>query len=205
MAGTQKGKRTQSFRGFKSIPRLRTPPAIPTGPRMYRAPRFKGFKGGPGEPPAGFVTGQTSASEWVIYWAMAKVFGEPQDPRQGPFFGFPGVWGYQVGGREQGQAVIDFVVYPNRRSRNLRYGFRVQTEYFHNYADSKTQAYDLMQLWHLSDYNVVVDLYDYEFMYDLRGSAAIILIKRALNGELWSPVTNNSTVIQRVRPARVFG
>jgi hypothetical protein len=51
----------------------------------------------------------------------------------------------------------------------------------------------------------VVDLYDYEFLYDLKGSAAIILIKRALAGELWSPVTNNSTVIQRVRPSRVFG
>ena len=101
--------------------------------------------------------------------------------------------------------MIDFVVYPNKKSRNLRYAFRVQTEYFHNYADSETQAYDLMQLWRLSDYNVVVDLYDYEFLYDLRGSAAIILIKRALNGELWSPVTNNSTVIQRVRPARAFG
>lgn len=204
MAGTQRGKARQAFRGFRSIPRLRTPPAIPTGPRMYRPPRFQGYQGGPGPAPPGFVIGQTSESEWWIYWAFAKIFGQPQDPRIGPFYGAPGIWGYQVGHRELGSAVIDFVVYPNKKSRNLRYAFRIQTEYFHNYADSETQAYDLMQLWRLSAYNVVVDVYDFEFMYDLTGQAVIILLKRALNGELWSPVTNNSSVIQRVRPSRVF-
>lgn len=191
--------------GSRRLPRLRTPPAIPTGPRMYRPPRMKGYIGGPGQPPPGFVVGQTSGSEWVIYWAMAKVFGEPADPRQPPYFGAPGTWGFQVGGRQQGQSVIDFVVYPNPRSRNLRYAFRIQTEYFHNYADSDVQAYDMMQMWRLSEYNVVIDLYDYEFMYDQTGQAAIILIKRALAGETWSPVTNNSSAIQRVRPARVIG
>lgn len=205
MAGTKKGKTTQSFRGFKSLPRLRTPTAIPRGPRMYQPPPSKGFKGGPGDPPPGFVIGQTSATEWVIYWAMSKVFGQPQDPRQAPFFGAPNIWGFQIGGREQGQSVIDFVVYPQPRSRNLRYAFRIMTEYFHNYADAETQAYDLMQLWRLSEYNVVVDLYDYEFMSDLTGQAPIVLIKRALAGELWSPVPNLSAPVQRVRPARQIG
>jgi hypothetical protein len=195
----------QSFRGYKSLPRLRTPPAIPRGPRMYQPPKFRGFRGGPNEPPPGFVVGQTSKTEWFIYWALAKVFGQPQEPRDGPFIGHPGIWGFQVGSRQQGGSVIDFVIYPNKRSRNLRIAFRIQTEYFHNYADSEVQAYDLMQLWRLSDYNIVVDLYDYEFMDDLTGQAAIILVKRALNGELWSPVSTNSSPVMRVRPARRIG
>ena len=49
---------------------------------MYQPPKAKGFKGGPGDPPPGFVVGQTSATEWVIYWAMSKVFGQPDDPRE---------------------------------------------------------------------------------------------------------------------------
>lgn len=172
---------------------------------MYRPPRFHGYRGGPGEPPPGFVIGQTSKTEWFIYWAMSKIFGEPVDPRVGPFIGAVGVWGYQVGGRQRGQAVIDFVVFPQKKSRGLRYGFRIQTEYFHNFADAETQAYDLMQLSRLSEFNVVVDLYDYEFVEDITGQAAIILIKRGLNGELFSPPSANSQVIQRVRPSRRIG
>ncbi len=194
----------KNVKGFTRPPAMRTPPAIPTGPRIYRPPRDKGYKGGPGPPPAGFVGGTTSATEWVVYWAMSKVFGLPQNPRIGPFFGEPSLWGFQVGSRQLGGAVIDFVVYPNKRSFGLRYAFRIQTERFHNYASSETQAYDLLQSWRLSEYNVVVDLYDYEFLDDPTGGQCIVLIKRALAGELWSP-PGNTGIAMRVRPGRRMG
>jgi hypothetical protein len=198
------GRGRQRMQGYRSIPRLRLPAAIPQGPRMYQTPRDKGFISEFTNVPVGFNSGTTSTYEWMIYLGFAKIFGLPNDPRVPPFFGAPGIWGYQVGSRQQGSAVIDFVVYPNRRTRGRRMAFRVQTEYFHNYTDAERQAYDLMQLWNLSDYNDVVDLYDYEFAHDPTGQATCILLKRAMNGELWSPI-GNTGVAMRVRPGRTMG
>lgn len=171
---------------------------------MYATPRDKGYKSEFTNVPAGFNRGQTSSYEWMVYLAFAKIFGQPLDPRLPPFFGAPGLWGFQVGSNQQGSAVIDFVVYPNRRTNGLRMAFRVQTEYFHNYVEAERHAYDLMQLWRLSEYNVVVDIYDYEFADDPTGQAIVILLKRAMNGELWSP-TPNTGVAMRVRPGRRMG
>ena len=194
----------QSLRGFKALPRMRTPPAIPRGPNRYRPPKDKGYVSDFSVPPPGFLNGQTSQPEWMLYLAFSKILGYPANPREPPFIGFPGLWGYQVGGSSLGQSKIDFVVYPNRRSRNLRMAFRLQSEYFHNYVDAEKHAYDIMQMWRLSEYNVVVDLYDFEFADDPTGQAAITLIKRGLNGELWSPTTSTG-VAQRVRPGRRQG
>lgn len=140
----------------------------------------------------------------MVYLGLSKVFGQPAEPRTPPFEGADGLWGYQIGSRRQGSSVVDFVVFPNPRSFGLRMGFRIQTEYFHNYADAEVHAYDMMQLWRLSQYNVVVDLYDYEFADDPTGQAVIILLKRALNGELWAP-TGSTGIVQRVRPGRKMG
>lgn len=198
------GSGRQNRVGYKSLPRLRLPSAIPKGPRLYRTPADRGYISDFMVPPAGFLTGQNSPLEWMVYLGMSKILGQPTDPRIGPYIGFPGLWGYQVGGSNLGQSKIDFVVYPNRRSFGLRIAFRIQTEYFHNFADSEKQAYDAMQSLHLSEYNRVVDLYDYEFAEDPTGQAVCILIKRALAGELWqSPGATG--VAMRVRPGRRLG
>jgi hypothetical protein len=198
------GRGKQQLQGFRSIPRIRTLPAIPEGPRMYKTPRDKGFISEFKNPPPGFATGQNSPLEWMVYLAFWKILGLSGDARTGPFEGFPGILGYQVGGSALGQSKIDFVVYPNRRSRGLRYAFRIQTEYFHNFTDNEKQVYDIMQSWHLSEYNVVVDIYDYEFAEDPTGQAVCILLKRALNGELWSP-PGATGYAMRVRPGRRMG
>lgn len=189
-------------------PALKRPPALPTGPRRFRAPKDKGFRSSATVPPDGFVVGSTSASEWMIYHAFSKVFGVPEDPRIGPFYGYPGVWTYQkavMGGRRSpGGAVVDFIVYPGLKSHGKQIAFRIQTEYFHNYANSEKQASDLLQSWNLGEYYTVIDLYDYEFVSDKTNQSAIILIKRALNGETFSP-PGATGVVQRVRPGNRMG
>ncbi len=198
-------------RNRRDIPRppsLKRPASLPTGPRLFRPPKDKGYISQTTTPPDGFVIGSTSRTEWMIYHAMSKIFGVPENPRQGPFYGAPGVWDYQknaIGGRRMpGGAVIDFVVYPGLKTNGRLYAFRIQTEYFHNYADSEKQASDLLQSWRLAEYYAVVDLYDYEFASDPTNQAAIILVKRALNGETFSP-PGSTGVVQRVRPGNRMG
>jgi hypothetical protein len=198
---TKAGRGKQRLQGYRSIPRLRQPPVLPEGPRLYKVPRDRGYRSEFKNPPPGFVNGQTSPQEWMVYLGLWKVMGLAGDPRTPPFEGYPGVFGYQVGGSQLGQSKIDFVVYPVRQSRGLRYAFRVQTEYFHNFVDAEKQAYDLLQAWRLSEYNVVVDLYDFEFAEDPTGQAVCILLADALAGRLWqAPGTTGEAM--RVRPSR---
>lgn len=204
MPSNNPGRGRQHLQGFRTIPRLREPASIPSGPRLYKTPRDKGYVSEFTNPPPGFVNGQTSTTEWYIYLAIWKVFGLPGDARRGPFEGYPGVFGYQVGGSGAGQSKIDFVIYPTRKSRNRRMAFRIQTEYFHNFVDAEKQAYDLLQAWNLSEYNDVVDLYDYEFAEDPTGQAACVQVKRALAGELWQ-APGVTGYAMRVRPSRRIG
>lgn len=178
--------------------RLRTLPAIPQGPRMYREPKDKGYVGPTSEPPLGFVRGTTSKTEWQVYHALSKVIGYPVDPRQGPFIGMPGMWSYQKawdeGRRMAGGSVVDFVVYSGARS-NQDVFFRIQTEHFHIYASDVQQAHDKMQFERLSYYARTVDLYDYDFAFDPTNQACIILIRRALNGEVEpNPMTDGTSM-----------
>lgn len=193
-------------RGQQRPPRLRRPPAIPTGPRLYGVTREPERLGGPGSPPAGFVGATTSASEWVVYWALAKALGTPADPRQPPFLGGEG-WTYQApynGGNDVlGGSIIDFVVYAGA-SRNdplLPFedvGIRVQTERFHVFASAGTQAADLDLKVGLSHVLRVADVYEQDFIGDRSGQAAIILVKRAMAGiEAINPITGGTA--RRVR------
>ena len=195
--------RKRGTRDLYRPPRLRTPPAMPTGPRLYREPKDKGYVGPVADPPPGFVVGTTSKTEWLIYHALSKIMGYPQDPRQPPFIGMPGVWRYQRafegGRRERGGAVLDFVVLSGAKSRQ-DVAFRIQTEHFHIYASSEIHMNDVLQFERLSETMLVIDLYDQDFAFDPTNQAAIILIKRALNGEIEpNPMTDGTS--QRVTRA----
>jgi len=162
-----------------TIQRLRTATRLPRGPRMYTQPTT--FTGGPGKPPPGFVVGQTSASEWNLYWAFAKVFGEPVDPRKPPFQGGFPYWGYQVSymgayRRAPGSAVVDYVIY-NGASR---IGVRLQTLRFHSMADAQKKAFDSLQKFDLDQYASIVDIFEEEVLGDPSGAKYVVAAKNAI-------------------------
>lgn len=165
-------------------PRLRSFPVMPRGPRLYKLDPDHA-KSGPGEPPPGFVTATTSASEWFCYWAIAKVLKFPKDPRQGPFTGWPGLWAYQwdvEGGRAQrGGQVADFVIMPG----NVVDGeilIRLQTDRYHVHTDYRKQATDAILQTRLARFGRVVDVYEEDVILDKTGQAAVLEMKRALFG-----------------------
>jgi hypothetical protein len=165
------------------LPKLRTPPKSPTGNRFV--PRGAELVvSGPGDPPPGFINGQNSLTEWVCYWALAKIFDNPrtEDLRKPPFYGgFPD-WGYQVaelGGhvRALGSAVVDFVIYQG----GTIIGVRIQTERFHIFTDSRRHAMDSLQLAQLEANGMrVVDVYDTDLLGDPSGQKAVVAMKRAI-------------------------
>lgn len=161
------------------LPDLKRAPKAPRGPRFV--PAHELVVGGPGEPPPGFLTGQNSLTEWYAYWALAKIFNDPKDYRQPPFFG--GVeWGYQIarlGGfvRALGSAVVDFVVYQGATVL----GIRIQTERFHTFAGSRRYSYDLVQRASLEGAGLtVVDVYDDQLLGDPSGQKSIVAMKGAI-------------------------
>jgi hypothetical protein len=171
-------------------PRLRTPARLPRGPKLYTQPVKR--TGGPGEPPPGFVTAQTSASEWHLYWAFARVFDDPEDPRKpSPLTGqWDGGrdWAYQnpfSGGRRTGGQVSDFVAYLGGAAVVVR----LQSLQFHVFADARQQARDDLLKLDIAEAYTVVDIFEQDFIADATGQAAIVLVKDALRGiEATSPL-----------------
>lgn len=175
-------KPLEQFGANPKVPRLDYPTTLPVGPKIYKLqkrPRMVGM--GPGDPPPGFVTAHTSASEWRYYWALSKVLGTPKDPRQPPFIG--GVdWSYQKaeqGGRhEPGGSVVDFVVHQGGGTL----GLRIQTERFHVFADAATQLRDFSQKIHLKAIDVVIDIFDQWSISDRTGEATVKQVRKAIMG-----------------------
>ena len=165
-------------------PRLRSFPVMPRGPRLYKLDPDHA-KSGPGEPPPGFVTATTSATEWFVYWAVAKVLKQPKDPRQPPFMGHPGVWEYQhpmMGGRAaRGGAVADFRILPGN-AVDGEILIRVQTSRYHLFTDASKQAVDELLLTRMARFGRVVDIYEQDFIHDDSGQAVILEVKKALYG-----------------------
>lgn len=164
---------------LNKIPRLRTIARIPQGPRFLKTPVE--YVGGPGKPPPGFVVGQTSASEWNLYWAYAKVFDEPKDPRQPPFMGGYPYWGYQVSymgayRRAPGSAVVDYVIYVG----GSRIGIRLQTLRFHYVTDAAKHAYDSVQKYDLEKYAQIIDVEETDVLGDPTGQKYIIAAKKSI-------------------------
>ena len=188
------------------LPVLRHPAAIPQGPKLYRQPVQ--HAGGPGQVPPGFLGNRNSALEWIAYWALAKAFGNPPDPRAGPPFdgGFPD-WTYQEP-ESQGAgligSVIDFVVYnPGRGASPI--AIRIQTEFFHTFADAEKQAYDELQRYALENYADVVDVYDTDLVGDPTGAKAVVAMKRAAGLiEPFNPI-GAGTALRATRVQRLQG
>lgn len=161
---------------------LRRPPIRPTGPKIYRLQTKPARPfAGPGEPPEGFVTAHTSKTEWYVYWAIAKVLNDPVDPRRPPFVGGER-WAYQKaeeGGRVKGGQVLDFVVFNGAHS----IGIRVETERYHIFTTAANHAHDFYLKTHSKAADVIVNVYDQDFMGDPSGQAACAVVARALKGE----------------------
>lgn len=148
------------------------------GPNRTGAPSTKVI--GPGEPPPGFVSATTSASEWVWYWASAKVYNDPPDPRQQPYFGGQD-WGYQIGedAKKSGiGAVVDFVYY----TPGDTIGVRIQTDRYHEATTPQQKAFDLAQRNALARWLTLQDVYEQDFIQDRTGEAACRLVVQTLGG-----------------------
>ena len=177
-------------------PTLRKKASKPTGPRFV--PSLEQVHGY-GDPPPGFLDGQNSVTEWMLYWALARIFNNPRgdDVRSAPFYGGWPDWGYQtseLGGhvRALGSAVVDFVVYQGATV----IGIRLQTERYHLFANSQRYAYDLIQRSQLERNGMtVVDVYDTALLGDPSGQKAIIAAKRAIGRiEDLNPITSGTAL-----------
>ena len=179
-------------------PRLRRIPRENRGPKELRLWVEPERNVGPGEPPPGFVTGTTSASEWVPYWAISKVFSDPPDPRKPPFEGGQ-LWDYQVsldgGRRQRGGSVADFTVWLPSQPIIIR----LVTERFHIATNALKKAQDRRQAMNLEKYARVVDLYEQDIIADQSGEAAVRRIVELLGGrQRINPATAGT--FRRVRP-----
>jgi hypothetical protein len=181
-------------------PTIRTFVTKPTGQRQYQysTRSFGQVKGGPGAPPPGFLTATNSVTEWMVYWAFARIYANPKDPRIGPFHGGPPQWTYQqpvLGGRFTPLgAVTDFIDWRPYSGRPVI--VRVQTEHWHLFASTEKQIEDLMQKARLGDRADVVDIYDYQFTDDPTGQSVIQVVKSAV-GLIETPDPLRAGVVQR--------
>lgn len=184
------------------VPRQRTYPRIPRGPKLYTKPVQRvDF---PGEPPPGFLSGKLhgSRSEWPIYAGLWKALAvEPKDGyRSPPFSGAPdGSFEYQaweLGGRSQtGGAVADFLVRSAPGGSDLL--IRVQSYRFHLTAGPAVTTEDDLQRARLSRDNTVIDIYEEQFL-NLTGSELVVFVKSVLGlVQASNPITAG-----QVRPTR---
>ena len=169
-------------------PRMRTIPKTPKGPKLYRQVPGSDIMSGPGEPPPGFLTFTNSRSEWLIYWALAKVLSYPKDPRIGPFIGHPGLWSYQTpfdGGRAvRGGQVLDFLV-ESPTSLMGTVAIRIQTERYHVFTDHRKTAKEVILMTRVARHVRVADIFEQDFADGEQrksGQAAILEVKKALFG-----------------------
>jgi hypothetical protein len=166
-------------------PWLRRPTALPRGPRLYTFDPLDAVRSQFTTPPAGFLRATTSASEWMMYLALAKILGAPAEPTEPPFIGAPGVWIYQeptMGGRNQaGGAVIDFIVLAGTRTSENTL-LRLQTERYHYFANAFKQYTDETQLMRLFAIARVLDISENDILGDPTGAKACRHLAESLAG-----------------------
>jgi hypothetical protein len=155
-------------------------PLEPIGSLVQYGPEVLGIalapvveREGPGEPPEGFVGGTTSKTEWYVWWALEKLCTP-----LGIEFTYQSSY---AGGRHlPGGAVVDFVIFMPLYEILLR----VQTFRFHFTLGSEKQQYDVEQKIELTDMNqgqVVVDIYEQDFIDDETGYKVLKVCREALN------------------------
>lgn len=186
--------RPRNLSGPIKLPQLRANAIRPRGPQRLKI--ISQYIGGYGDPPPGFIGGQNSVTEWIVYWGLCKIFDPHADPRKPPFFGLYPYFDYQtpeMGGfvRAIGSAVVDFLVHFG----HTHIALRIQTEFYHVFTDERKHAYDMMQRANLSKALTVIDVYDNDLLGDPSGAKAIVTLKRALNMiEDINPVINGNAI-----------
>jgi hypothetical protein len=168
-------------------PRPSGPPRFPRGPALLGLGHRRSDVGGPGIAPAEFILlADASAYEWIWYWASAKWFHDPPDPRRPPFTGArSGVWQYQQATepgdpRAEGNSISDFLYHLPTGDMIVR----IDTWYFHTTAGPQKQAQDVWQTIHAGGLNTRVErVYDFQFVGDGSGKAAIAALRQAIAGE----------------------
>lgn len=177
--------------------RLAAPVAFPRGPQLYQQPEgYPKRIGGPGDKPEDFPG---SGAEWPIYWACWPALGLPGSARDTApdYRGFPDAFAFQdpfEGGRIGGPGgqVFDFVFYPSRFGPGRI--VRVQTEQWHYQAGNTKQVTDALLLTRAAKFYPVTDIFDFDYMGDETGAAAVKTLKRALAGEIFlNPITAGVT------------
>lgn len=179
-------------------PRDRSKPVVRMlGPESLRLGTAPQTQGGPGEPPPGFVGAHTSATEWMVYWAIAKLKDDPHEPRQPPFTGGRD-WAYQMDdatGRVPGGQVLDFAVQWGTQV----VGLRIDTERWHIFASPEVHARDDYLRTHTTAVDRVLSLWDQDFVADPTGKQVIAVVQDALKG-VQRPNPTVTGRAARVRP-----
>lgn len=153
--------------------------SVPTPPRQTQRPGVPGFARQAVHTThpdsieafaAQFMGPTTSKSEGYIYFVLLKLKGEP---------GYEGAWGYQIGSRGLGNAVIDFVVWDQTPELALR----VWTSHFHTTVGTRIKQFDERSKRALERQGYkVIDLFEEHFINDPSGRAAFAVTRDALRG-----------------------
>lgn len=171
-------------KGVRAVARPVKPPTgtqRPGGAKRFGLHRSPTLEGGPGVPPAWFLTGNVGADEWPIWDACRLLFKEP--PGQG-------MWLFQtrISPQLPGGIKPDFVItgqYPN-------VVMRVQSEYLHQAVPFNVFSYDREQRVALERLGFqVIDVYPQYYIVDgdaqqgygpLTRQAAIRTVREARQG-----------------------
>lgn len=166
-------------KGMSSVARPPRPSGAtqrPGGSKRYGLHRAPQEEGGPGPPPAWFLSGNVGADEWPFWWACRAVFRQP--PGQGE-------WLFQtrIAAQLPGGIKPDFVFtgqFPNIVAR-------VQSDYLHVAVPYNKFAYDREQRLALENFGfLVIDVYPQYYLVDdygvLTGQAAIRTVHETRQG-----------------------
>jgi hypothetical protein len=181
-------------------PQFRKPTVYPRGPRILGVGQKRIHRGGPGDPPAGFVDGQSSAVEWYWFWATVRWFQPGRDPRKPPFVGDGVSWDYQAADdpanvRKLASFVSDFVYHLGTGDLIVR----IDTFFYHVATTAEQIAKDWWQKLHGgSESVVIVSAYDSDIIGDPSGRAVMAALARALTQhEPVSPVRGGRAFVVR--------